>query len=73
MLLLSRYELEYFFGSHYVLMKLIIKDITQEDYGEYKCYAENLQGSGENSVVLSSKTYKTLYLSDASYQVTTII
>ena len=50
-------------------MKLIIKDIAQEDYGEYKCYAENLQGSGENSVVLSGKTYTTMYVSDTSYQV----
>ena len=49
-------------------MKLITKDITQEDYGEYKCYADNLQGSGENSVVLSGKTYTAIYVSDTSYQ-----
>ena len=50
-----RYIFQNFFGSNYVLMKLNIRDLNENDYGRYRCYAENSEGSGQNFVQLSSK------------------
>ncbi|XP_045209942.2 protein amalgam-like [Mercenaria mercenaria] len=49
----DKYTFETYFGSNYVLMKLIIHDIDSSDYGRYRCYAENSEGNGENFVTLS--------------------
>lgn len=49
----NKYQFQSYFGSNYVLMKLIIKKITERDYGKYRCYAENSAGDGENFVSLS--------------------
>ncbi|XP_060572513.1 protein amalgam-like [Ruditapes philippinarum] len=46
----NKYAEEYYFGSNYVLMKLIIQDITENDFGQYRCYAENIEGN-ENAFV----------------------
>ncbi|XP_052807003.1 protein amalgam-like [Mya arenaria] len=49
----KKYTFENYFGSNYVLMKMIIHDIVAEDYGQYSCYAENMQGSGETTILLT--------------------
>ncbi|XP_052272937.1 lachesin-like [Dreissena polymorpha] len=49
----NKFIKESYFGSNYVMMKLTVRDITEADYGDYKCYAENSQGNGENTVTLS--------------------
>ncbi|XP_045209939.2 protein amalgam-like [Mercenaria mercenaria] len=46
----NKFVEEYYVGSNYVLMKLIVKDITESDYGQYRCYAENIEGN-ENAFV----------------------
>jgi len=51
-----RFPKESYFGSNYVLMKLTVTDIQEQDYGAYSCYAENTEGNGENSVILRSES-----------------
>ena len=55
-----RYRFENFTGSNFVLMKLRINDVEENDYGEYGCFAENSEGSGENFVRLLSKFNQTV-------------
>ncbi|KAL4228855.1 hypothetical protein ACF0H5_011895 [Mactra antiquata] len=57
----NKYIQENYFGSNYVLMKLTIKDINENDYGSYRCLAENDKGSGQNTVILRQSEY---YISD---------
>ncbi|KAL4228625.1 Basement membrane-specific heparan sulfate proteoglycan core protein [Mactra antiquata] len=57
----DKYTYENYIGSNYVLMKLIIRNVNTVDYGRYTCYAENIQGSGEDSVYLRKSPY---YVSD---------
>ena len=52
---LHRYRFENFTGSNFVLMKLRINEVNENDYGEYGCYAENSEGNGENFVRLLRK------------------
>lgn len=53
----DKYTYESFFGSNYVLMKLVINNIDSNDFGKYRCYAENSQGNGENFVTLSASDF----------------
>ena len=45
-----------------MLMKMTITNIEDTDYGEYGCYAENSEGTGENFVKLISKFNCLIYL-----------
>ena len=42
-------------------MKLTVNDIQENDYGEYRCFAENSQGNGENSVRLERKCHRMFF------------
>lgn len=53
----NKYTFESYFGSNFVLMKLIIHDIDSNDFGKYRCYAENSEGNGENFVTLAESSY----------------
>lgn len=48
----NKYKFENYTGSNFVLMKMRIDPIEEGDFGEYGCYAENSEGSGENFVRL---------------------
>ena len=42
-------------------MTLTVNDIQENDYGEYRCFAENSQGNGENSVRLERKCHRMFF------------
>jgi hypothetical protein len=41
-------------------MKLIIQDITENDFGQYRCYAENIEGN-ENAFVELQRKWSLLH------------
>lgn len=75
----NKFVEEYYFGSNYVLMKLTIRDIEQDDYGRYRCYAENTEGENHAFVELtesSSEVIEKPGLSGATmltFSITTVV
>lgn len=60
----NKYIFQNYIGSNYVLMKLTIKDLNENDYGSYRCYAENSEGTGQSAVLLSRSEF---FVSDKPY------